>query len=56
MWDEAEAISKSTRAVELNLVPNFQREYLDSTFLPHKDESLFPRSRAAVRSMRSRRP
>ena len=52
MWREVEAIPKKTRAVELNLIPGFQKRYLDATFLPHKDESLFHRSRAALQAMR----
>jgi len=52
MWREAEAIPKKTKAVELNLIPGFQKRYLDATFLPHKDESLFCGSRAALQVMR----
>lgn len=51
MWREAEEISKKTKAVELNLIPSFQKRYLDATFLPHKDENLFRRSRAALQAM-----
>jgi len=50
-WKEALTIARSARAVELNLVPHFQKEYVDATFLPHKRVDLFPKSRAAVLSM-----
>jgi len=51
MWRDAELISRKVRPVELNLVPGFEKEYVDATFLPHRREDLFTRSRATVRSM-----
>ncbi|HYA22020.1 MAG TPA: ASKHA domain-containing protein [Thermoproteota archaeon] len=51
LWKDAELISKRVQPVELNLVPGFEKEYVDATFLPHKREDLFMRSRATVRSM-----
>jgi len=54
MWDEAKLIQGITQPVELNLVPGFQKEYVDATFLPHKRENLFGKSRTTVRSMAER--
>jgi uncharacterized 2Fe-2S/4Fe-4S cluster protein (DUF4445 family) len=51
MWRDAELVSKTAQPVELNLVAGFQKEYVDATFLPHKREDLFTKSRTAVRLM-----
>jgi uncharacterized 2Fe-2S/4Fe-4S cluster protein (DUF4445 family) len=55
MWREAELISKITQPVELNTVPGFQKEYIDATFLPHKREDLFRKSRATLRAIALRK-
>jgi uncharacterized 2Fe-2S/4Fe-4S cluster protein (DUF4445 family) len=55
MWKDAELISRIAQPVELNLVTGFQKEYVDATFLPHKREDLFSKSRTAIRSMAEHR-
>jgi uncharacterized 2Fe-2S/4Fe-4S cluster protein (DUF4445 family) len=51
LWKDAELVSRTAQPVELNLVAGFQKEYVDATFLPHKREDLFTKSRTAVRLM-----
>ena len=55
MWKEAELVSKITQPDELNMVPGFQNEYVDATFLPHKREDLFRKSRATLRAIALRK-
>ncbi|MFP4546247.1 MAG: ASKHA domain-containing protein, partial [Methanomassiliicoccales archaeon] len=40
---EVEEVVKNLHYVELALLPEFDRHYCDSMFLPHRDTSLFPR-------------
>ncbi|MGQ9781551.1 MAG: ASKHA domain-containing protein [Nitrososphaeria archaeon] len=40
-WKEAVKISNKVKVVELNLVKFFKDEFLNATYIPHKDESLF---------------
>jgi len=39
---KAREISKKVNYVELGADPNFQNEFLDATYFPHKNLGLFP--------------
>ena len=52
---EAAEIAVNSRHVELSAEPTFQKEFLDATYLPHRDPGLFPRAAKAIRR-RSMRP
>lgn len=41
LWDKAREIAKKVKAIELNLIPYFKEEFINSTLLPHKNEKLF---------------
>jgi uncharacterized 2Fe-2S/4Fe-4S cluster protein (DUF4445 family) len=42
LWSKAVDLSRKVKVIELNLVPSFKDEFIKATFIPHKDESLFP--------------
>lgn len=40
-WDDAIEVSKKVRVIELNLVEFFKDEFINATYIPHRDEELF---------------
>ncbi|MEM3404206.1 MAG: ASKHA domain-containing protein [Nitrososphaeria archaeon] len=40
-WDLAKELAKRVKVVELNLINFFKDEFINATFLPHKNEQLF---------------
>jgi len=51
LWKEAEEIARKIRVVELNLVPSFRKDFIDATFIPHRDKSLFQSTLSAVEKL-----
>lgn len=51
LWKEAEEIARKIRVVELNLVPSFRKEFIDATFIPHRDKSLFRNTLSAAEKL-----
>jgi uncharacterized 2Fe-2S/4Fe-4S cluster protein (DUF4445 family) len=40
-WKKADNIAKQVKTIELNLVKFFKDEFINATFIPHKEEKLF---------------
>jgi len=51
-WDLAKELAKRVKVVELNLVKFFKDEFIDATFLPHKDERLFRATLDSISKLR----
>jgi len=51
LWKEAEEIARKIRVVELNLVPSFRKDFINATFIPHRDKSLFQSTLSAVEKL-----
>jgi uncharacterized 2Fe-2S/4Fe-4S cluster protein (DUF4445 family) len=41
LWKESIEVARKIKVVELNLIPSFRQEFINATFIPHKDETLF---------------
>lgn len=46
--DEAEFVAKKVKAIDLNMISEFQREFIDATQFPHKRTELFPKAMDAI--------
>lgn len=51
--EEAEAIARRVRALELNTIPEFKEEFIDSTQFPHRNAEIFPR---VIEALKQRKP
>lgn len=51
LWDEANFIVKRIKVIELNLIQSFKGEFVNATFIPHKDESLFEDVLSSISSL-----
>ncbi len=50
-WKKADSIVKKVKVVELNLIKFFKDEFINATFIPHKDESLFDKTLSSIRPL-----
>lgn len=51
LWKESMEIARKIKVVELNLVPSFRQEFINATFIPHKDETLFQETLRSISSL-----
>jgi len=51
--EEAELVARKVRAIDLNTVREFQKEFVDATLFPHRRTDMFPR---VVESIRRKTP
>lgn len=51
LWKESTEIAKKIKVVELNLIPSFRQEFINATFIPHKDESIFQDTLKSISSL-----
>lgn len=55
LWSKAVDLSRKVKVIELNLVPSFKDEFIKATFIPHKDDSLFPNVLDSIQTLGSKR-
>jgi uncharacterized 2Fe-2S/4Fe-4S cluster protein (DUF4445 family) len=46
--EEAELVARTTKAIDLNAIREFQKEFIDATVFPHKRIELFPNAARAI--------
>jgi len=51
LWSKAADLTKKVKVIELNLIPSFKDEFIKATFIPHKDDCLFPNVLNSVQAL-----